>query len=488
MYKVLFAASEVHPLIKTGGLGDVAGILPTALFKLGWDVGVILPAYPNCKQQLKNLVQVTSLSIPSVTTPVIILKGELPGVPVTFWLVDSPRHFNRPGNPYIGENGQEWPDNADRFATFCKAIVHGFVTYPNLDWKPDVIHCNDWHTGLIPPLLDSVANRPVTMFTIHNLSYQGVFPYATFQELQLPNHLWLSSALAFHNQLSFMKGGLIFSDWLTTVSPSYAKEIMTPELGCGLDDILRQRFKNLTGILNGADYDRWDPVQDSLIEKPYNKESWYDKVKNKLALQRQFHLPENKKIPMFGFIGRLVTQKGIDLIIKILPKIISEQIQIIFLGEGEEYYQSCLETLARKYPEKIGLSLGYSETLAHSIQAGVDIFLMPSYFEPCGLTQIYALRYGTIPIVHKVGGLADTIIDATPENLDRELATGFIFNNPTSSELLHAIERCLHLYAQPYLWQKLILTGMAQDFNWKNSAKRYLELYYKLLQSRSTIE
>jgi starch synthase len=482
VYKVLFAASEAHPLIKTGGLGDVAGTLPVELAHLGWEVGIILPAYPACKTHLKNLTEIASLRIPSVPGLIRILKSQLPEGPNPIWLVDSPAHFDRPGNPYLGENGQDWPDNAVRFATFCRAIAM-FASHPELNWRPDIIHCNDWQTGLVPPLLAPTKNRPATLFTIHNLAYQGVFPRQQFEALDLPSHLWSPSALEFYHQFSFIKGGLIFADWLTTVSPTYAQEILTPEFGCGLDGVLRKRADHLTGILNGADYQRWDPTHDSLIKKCYGKTSWHYKSFNKLALQRRYGLFEDKTVPLLGFVGRLVKQKGIDLIIDILPELFSEKIQIIFLGEGDEGYQSALQKLASHYPQQMGLSIGYDEQLAHGIQAGADIFLMPSRFEPCGLTQIYALRYGTVPIVHSTGGLSDTVVDVTEENLRRGLATGFVFKESTPPALLATIRRALVFYTQHSQWRRLALVGMEQDFNWEASAKTYLSLYHRILRN-----
>jgi starch synthase len=484
VYKVLFAASEAHPLIKTGGLGDVAGTLPVELAHLGWEVGIILPAYPACRTHLKNLTKVTSLRIPSVPGLLHILRGQLPEGPNPVWLVDSPVHFDRPGNPYLGENGQDWPDNAARFATFCRAITT-FANHPELNWQPDIIHCNDWQTGLVPPLLAPIKNRPATLFTIHNLAYQGVFPRQQFEALDLPSHLWSPSALEFYDQFSFIKGGIIFADWLTTVSPTYAQEILTPEFGCGLDGVLRKRSDHLTGILNGADYQRWDPTHDSFIENYYGKTSWHHKALNKLALQRRYGLSEDKTIPLLGFIGRLVEQKGIDLIIDILPELFSEKIQVVFLGEGNEGCQSTLQKLAKRYPQQMGLFIGYDEQLAHVVQAGADIFLMPSRFEPCGLTQIYALRYGTVPIVHGTGGLSDTIVDATEENFRQGLATGFVFKESAPSALLATIQRALVFYAQRSQWRKLALAGMEQDFSWQASAKTYLGLYHQILLNHS---
>lgn len=470
----------MQPLIKTGGLGDVAGALPIELAQLGQEVAIILPAYPACQAQLNNLTEVASLQLASAAGPVRILEGRLPGGVNRIWLVDSPKHFAHPGNPYVDKNGQDWPDNAARFTTFCQAIV-ALANHPSFNWQPDIIHCNDWQTGLVPALLSQMESRPATLFTVHNLSYQGLFPYKDFQALKLPSTLWSPGALEFHHQLSFIKGGLIFADWLTTVSPTYAKEILTPAFGCGLDGVLRERADRLTGILNGANYRRWNPASDTFIEQNYSQTSWHNKTFNKLALQRRCGLRQDETIPLLGFVGRLVEQKGIDLIIKALPPLLAKGVQAVFLGEGEKEYEDALQKLALRYPQQMGVSVNYSEPLAHSIQAGGDIFLMPSRFEPCGLTQLYALRYGTVPIVRHTGGLADTVVDATEENLQQGQATGFIFAKPTPSSLLTAIQRALTLYEQRRQWRKLALSGMAEDFSWQASAKAYLTLYHRML-------
>lgn len=480
MYKVLFATSEMHPLIKTGGLGDVAGALPLELAHLGHEVPIILPAYPACKTRLDNLTEIARLQPSLEAEPVRILESRLPEGPNPIWLVDSPKHFERPGNPYLDKNGQDWPDNAARFATFCQAII-ALVNHPGFNWQPDIIHCNDWQTGLVPALLTRTDRRPATIFTLHNLSYQGVFPYENFKALELPSKLWSSAALEFYRRFSFIKGGLIFADWLTTVSPTYAREILTPAFGCGLDGVLRERAGQLTGILNGASYQCWNPASDTFIEQNYSQASWHGKALNKLALQRHYGLPQDETIPLLAFVGRLVEQKGIDLIINALPPLFSEKIQAVFLGEGDKNYEDDLQQLASRYPQQMGISLSYNEQLAHSTQAGADIFLMPSRFEPCGLTQLYALRYGTVPVVRNTGGLADTVVDATEENLQQGLATGFAFEESTASSLLTAIRRALALYHQRQQWRKLALNGMAQDFSWQISAKAYLNLYHRVV-------
>jgi starch synthase len=479
--KILLAASEMYPFVKTGGLGDVIGALPIELAQLGEEVRIILPAYPSCKNHLGKVTEVAQLQIELGAAPIRILEGQLPGGINPIWLVDSPPHFERSGNPYVDAKGRDWPDNAVRFATFCRAII-ALIGHPKLSWSPDIVHCNDWQTGLVPALLARQKSRPVTFFTIHNLSYQGVFPFEDFQSLQLPTDLWSPAALEFYHQFSFIKGGLVFADQLTTVSPTYAQEILTPEFGCGLDGVLRTRSNHLTGILNGVNYQRWDPTADTLIAQCYDKTCWHRKAINKLALQRHCGLREDTNSVVLGFVGRLVEQKGIDLILTLLPQLLLDpKNQFIFLGEGEQNYQDELRELAQRHPQQLGISISYDECLAHLIQAGADIFLMPSRFEPCGLSQLYALRYGTVPIVRRTGGLSDTVVDATEANLRQGRATGFAFEEATPAALLATIRRALTFYGQRSQWRQLALTGMEQDFSWHTSAKAYLELYRRVI-------
>lgn len=478
--KILFAASEVHPLIKTGGLGDVAGALPVELARLEPEVRLILPAYSACKARLDKLTEAARLRLSSEAATVRVLEGQLPGGDIRVWLVDSPKHFERPGNPYTDENGQDWPDNAARFTIFCRAIAV-LVHHPGFSWQPDIIHCNDWQTGLVPALLPRQGKRPATLFTVHNLSYQGVFPYEDFKDLALPAELWSPAAFEFHRNFSFIKGGLLLADRLTTVSPTYAKEILTPVFGCGLDDVLQERAGRLSGILNGANYHHWNPASDTFIEQNYDQNSRHRKISNKLALQRDYGLRRDEATPLLGFIGRLVEQKGVDLILDALPQLLAEKIQLVFLGEGDKEYEDALQALALRYPRQIGVSVSYSEPLAHRIQAGADIFLMPSRFEPCGLTQLYALRYGTVPVVHRTGGLADTVVNASGDNLQPGRATGFLFDKPVPDSLLTAIRQALALYEQRGRWRELALNGMAQDFSWQSSAQAYLKLYRRMM-------
>jgi len=482
--KILFASSEAHPLIKTGGLADVAGSLPRAIRHLHHDIRVIIPAYQLVLKQAEKFTLVAHLDLEGVRQPVRIFCGRLPGSTVTIYLVDSPEHFDRPGNPYTMKQGAVWPDNAERFTTFCRAIEALSLDTAGLDWQPDIIHCNDWQTALVPPLLDRHAARPATIFTIHNLAYQGLFDWKVFKKLKLPANFWSMEAMEFHNQFSFIKGGLVFADWITTVSPTYAKEIQTSKYGYGLEGLISYRKDDLTGIVNGVDYSVWNPGRDILIPVQFTARSLTHKIENKQALQEHFKLPVDKTIPVFAVISRLVEQKGIDLILKIVPELVKQKAQLIVLGSGDSKLETGIRDAVKKYPKQVAAHIGYDEALSHHIEAGADMFLMPSRFEPCGLNQIYSQRYGTVPIVRNTGGLADTVTDTTTDTLESKTATGFSFNKAKATALLKAAERALGYYRQPAIWQQIVCTGMKQDFSWKRSAQLYIELYETVLTQR----
>ena len=483
---ILFASSEAHPLIKTGGLADVSGSLPRAILNLQHDIRLIIPGYRQILKQTARLRLATQLELDGINTPVRILTGRLPGSKVIFYLVDSPAHFDRDGNPYTAADGKEWPDNAQRFSIFCRAIDAIAMNATGLDWQPDIVHCNDWQTGLVPAMLQARKQAPASIFTIHNLAYQGMFNWKTFQSLMLPSGWWSMDAMEFHDRFSFIKGGLVFADWLTTVSPTYANEIRTPEFGYGLEGLLDSRKETLTGILNGVDYSVWNPGSDPLIAARYNRRSLSHKAENKRALQERLALPRLDSAPLFATISRLVEQKGIDLILGIVPELVKQGAQLAILGSGEPALESALRKASNQYPEQVGVAIGHDEPLAHQIEAGADIFLMPSRFEPCGLNQIYSLRYGTVPVVRSTGGLADSVVNTTPGTLASGTATGFCFEKPSAAALRSAAKRALEHYREPDVWQQIVDTGMRQDFSWKHSAERYVELYERVLRARRT--
>jgi starch synthase len=485
MRKILFACSELHPLIKTGGLGDVAGYLPVALKELRQDICVVMPAYREALAHAGDLTIAAQLDVPGATGKISILEGRVPGEQVKLYLVDAPEYFDRPGGPYSSPDGHDWPDNAARYAVFARAVVSLALDHAGLDWRPDLVHCNDWQTGLIPALLAQGKNRPATLFTIHNLAYQGLFSHETFASLKLPPELWSPQAMEFHGQFSFIKGGLVYADWLNTVSPSYAQEIRTPQFGYGLEGLLNHRASHLTGILNGVDYSVWDPRHDTFIAKNYNPLTLQLKAHNKADLQRRFKLPEVKNLPLIGFVGRLVEQKGIDLLIEILPELMRYPLQIAIVGSGNRESEQALLQCALTYPGRMGVHIGYQEELAHCIEAGADIFPMPSRFEPCGLNQIYSLRYGTVPVVRRTGGLADTIVDTLPESVKSGTATGFVFDEPTSQALLTALLRAIDYFSNNTKWRKLAKQGMEQDYSWQKSARQYISLYQQVMKGQS---
>ncbi len=482
--KILFAASEALPLIKTGGLADVAGSLPEALVERGLDVRVVLPAYRGLKERFDRLDELALLHIPRLVEPVRVLSGRLDDTQPPYVLVDAPTLFEREGGPYADAAGLDHPDNAQRFAAFARVIVALALGHGGDGWRPDLVHTNDWQTALVPALLARERQRPGNVFTIHNLAYQGVFGQATFLDLDLPADLWSMHGLEFHGNLSFIKGGIAYADAVTAVSPTYAKQICTPELGYGLQDLLSYRGERLFGVLNGIDTTLWDPASDPAIPHKYDADNLAAKSGNKRALQETFGLPVRDDVLLFGHVGRLVEQKGVDLIIELLPWMLEEQdLQLVVLGSGHAHLQAALETAAASHPGRLGVVIGYDESLSHLIEAGADCFLMPSRFEPCGLNQMYSQRYGTLPLVHRTGGLADTVIDATGDNLLAGTATGFVFDQPNVAGLRSALQRVIDFNRRPRAWwEKVQQTGMAQDFSWTASARRYIDIYRYALE------
>ena len=482
--RVLFASSEAHPLIKTGGLADVAGSLPSALREDGHDARLVLPAYPAATRPTEEAVEVAGLRLVGSKVPVRILQARIRASGLPVYLVDAPAYFHREGNPYTDVTGHDWGDNPDRFALFCRAIVEIGLDNAELGWRPDVVHCNDWQTGLVPPLLAEHPGRPATVFTIHNLAYQGLFDQTALRRLKLPASYWSTQGLEFHHLLSFIKGGILFSDRVNTVSPTYANEVRTPRYGYGLDGLLRHLGPRFSGILNGIHYRVWDPATDVHIPCRYDAERFDLKARNKRALQEELGLPEASEALLFGYIGRLVEQKGVDLILSILPQLMAvPDTQLVLLGAGDPALEQALEEAAAEHPGRVAVHVGYDEAKAHRIEAGCDCFLMPSRFEPCGLNQLYSLRYGTVPIVHRTGGLADTVVDATPEHVQNGTATGFQFEHADSEGLWYALTQAIAFRRRAAsAWQRLATTGMRQDFSWSASARHYAMLYEEALR------
>jgi len=482
--KILYLASELFPLVKTGGLADVAASLPAALKKARHDVRILLPAYRCVLRQLSRPKFLGCLDLDTPTS-VRILETTLPHTRVKVWLVDSPSHFDRDGGPYLDDTGQEWPDNAERFTVFAKAAEQLISTDRITTWSPQIVHCNDWQSGLLPALLSTTENRPKILFTIHNLAYQGNFPATTFgflaERYAIPQTLWGIHGVEFYGRFSFMKSGLQFADWINTVSPTYAREILTPEFAHGMEGLLRHRIDRLSGILNGIDYELWNPESDPYLDTHYSAQTLEHKQRNKSALQRQLNLDEQDRLALIGTIGRLVEQKGIDLIIDILPWLMSQPVQLVILGSGLNQFESRLQQWQSRFPRRLSVNFGYDEALAHRIEAAADMFLMPSRFEPCGLNQMYSLHYGTPPIVRHTGGLADTVVDSHTATLADGTANGFVFEPPHAEALQHAVGRALAMYHDQPAWRQIAQRGMTTDFSWEKSAQEYIRLYHQLL-------
>jgi starch synthase len=477
--RVLFVTSETFPFAKTGGLADVSAALPEALAELGVDIRVLMPAYPQALERAGRLQEIARLGNILGYGETRLLETHLPGSHVPVWLVDCPDLYNRAGGPYQDAEGAEWPDNALRFA-LLNHVAARIANEARGRWRPDILHANDWHAGLLPLLLSGRNGvRPATLFTIHNLAYQGLFSVDCFERLELPPECFQS--MEFYGRISFLKAGISAADAITTVSATYAREILTSEYGCGLDGLLRERAVDITGILNGADYGLWDPRIDPFIPCNYAAGSVAPKQASKRAIQDELGLAPDTDAPLLAFMSRLVHQKMPDVLLEALPTLLEEGMQFALVAEGDHCYQEGFKQLAMRYPGRVAVRIGYEEPIAHRLVAGADMLLHPSRFEPCGLLPIYAMRYGAIPIVRRSGGMADTVMDATPETLKLGKATGFSFESITTAELIACVRRAIDLYRQPIPWRKLQVSAMRQDFSWRNSAGRYAALYRSLV-------
>ena len=482
--KVLFVASEVYPLIKTGGLGDVVYSLPHALNALGPEMRMVVPGYRALLQQLSTVRILGWLEVRGAAGihSARILETQHPDFAFPLWVVDCPPLFDRAGNPYVSASGQDWPDNAERFTVFSRIAAMLGDDALNLGWRPDVMHLHDWQTGLVAAFLHEQTARPRVVFTIHNLAYGGYFSHEDFVRLQMPSDWWHTEGVEFHGGFSMLKAGIVYADVVTTVSPTYAKEICTPEFGYGLDGLLRAHQAKLHGILNGIDTQVWNPASDVHLPAHYSAARINPgKARNKRALLQRFLGPIDDTqlhAPVLGLVGRLVEQKGVDWILAAIPVLLAESdVRFVLLGSGQTLYEQKLSRIAKKHPERVLIEIGYDEPLAHLIEAGADIFLMPSRFEPCGLNQMYSLRYGTPPVVFKTGGLADTVVNVSEATLTDGSANGFVFERPGAVAFIGAIRRALKLLRQPVLWRRVQQTGMRQSFDWAHSARHYLSLY-----------
>jgi starch synthase len=474
---VLFVASEVAPWSKTGGLGDVAGALPRALAARGHRVSVVTPRYGSIDPRAAGLARKEgALRVRGEATSLWVKRAG-----ATFYFVENERLFGSRRGLY-SDGGRDYGDNAERFTFLCRAAL---ALPAALRLRAEVVHANDWQSGLVPFLLqhehagDPALAGARTVFTIHNLAYQGVFPKEVVPHLGLPWDAFHHDGLEFHDHLSFMKAGLTSADALTTVSPTYAREILTPEGGAGLDAVLRHRRAALHGILNGIDVEEWNPATDPHLPAHYSARALAGKGRCKAALQRELGLPPRAETPLVGMVSRLVEQKGVDLVAAVLDDLLSRDVQVAVLGSGDPLLEQALAEAARRRPDRMAVRIGFDEGLAHRIEAGADVFLMPSRFEPCGLNQMYSLRYGTVPVVRAVGGLADTVEDYDGWNR----GTGFRFQDYTPPALLLALRRAVETWRDGRAWRKIVLRGMAQDFSWDRSARSYEELYARLVPS-----
>ena len=474
---VLHATAEYQGLAKTGGLADMVAALTTAQTADGIDVRVCMPAYTGTRERLLQAQSIHRLNVRGYRLEVI--EGRLHATGPLLWLIDCAVLFDRGDNPYRGPDGRDFSDNALRFGIFSQTVA--LLAQGSAGWQPDIAHLHDWHCALAAPWLYEIKSRPRIIFTIHNLAHQGLFEREAFAALGLPARWWRIEGVEFYHQLSFMKAGLQFSDLISTVSPTYAREIQTPEYGCNLDGVLRERRHLLHGIVNGIDDRQWNPANDTLIPERYDRSSVaHGKLRNKHALQRALGLPK-QDLPLAIFIGRLVDQKGADLLLAARAEIRKLRLQFVLLGSGDPLLeQACIEW-AREAPEQVRVLLKVDEPLAHQLTAASDLQIMPSRFEPCGLNQLYAQRYGTIPIVRKTGGLADTVVDATQATLHDKTATGVHFLHADSSGVLYGLQRGLELLANKYTREQLRDTAMARDFSWRCSAQQYFALYQQAL-------
>jgi starch synthase len=478
--RVLFVTPECAPLTKTGGLGDVSAALPAALKKLRIDVRVLLPGYPSVLAAAPKAKVVATLAESAPPFESRVLETRLPsGVPLL--ILDCPSLYQRGGGPYQNEAGEDWPDNGLRFGAFSRAAAVLGSTASPLQWRPHVVHCNDWPTALAPAYLHyQERSHAASVMTVHNLAFHGAFAPELVATLGLPPASYAIDGLEFYGRMSFLKAGLFYSDAITTVSPTYAREIQSESHGCGLDGLLRARSAALTGILNGIDTAQWNPATDPLIARRYGPRTVNLKHGNKQALQRELGLAADPDLPLLGAVGRFTHQKGTDLIASAVPELAALPVQLAALGSGERSYEDAMRSAAARYPGQIAVTIGFDERMAHLIEAGADMFLMPSRFEPCGLNQMYSQRYGTPPIARATGGLVDTIADCTAETLAAAAATGFLFHEPSVPALVTAIRRATAFFRDTRGWRTLQQNAMACDFSWRRSAAKYVEVYGRI--------
>lgn len=477
MIEVLSVASEAYPLIKTGGLADVVGALPAALAPHGVSMRVLLPGYPKVMAGLEGGRQVLWLDDFFGGTARLV-AGRANGLDVI--AIDAPHLYDRPGNPYVGSDGKDWPDNWQRFAALS------FVAYELSrgaieGYTPDILHCHDWQSGLAPAYVAfNAPTRVKTVMTVHNIAFQGVFGWDVFNGLRLDFQAANTGAIEYFGNIGYLKAGLQVADAVTTVSPTYAHEMRTAAYGMGLEGLLQGRADTVSGILNGIDASEWNPGTDTALAQTYNASTVFERTANKRALEERFGLEQGDG-PIFAVVSRLTWQKGLDMLPGEIDSLVAHGGRLIVLGSGDPAIENGFAGAALRHPGKVGVVIGYDEKLSHLIQGGADAILIPSRFEPCGLTQLYGLRYGCIPVVSRVGGLADTVIDANEAAVEAGVATGVVFSPATEESLGEAIRRTIALYARPKVWHKMQRRGMKSDVSWELSAEKYADLYASLL-------
>jgi starch synthase len=484
--RVLFATSEVFPLIKTGGLADVSGSLPNALQNLGVDIRILVPGYPAVLNKLTNLQAIASFDNLPVIHNAALMLGTIEETQVKVMVIKSATLYERDGGPYADANGLEWLDNPVRFGILSNvaAILSGPHS-PLSDWQPDIVHCNDWQTGLTPAYMKLVEHSPAkSVISLHNMAFQGCYAPGWLSTLALPHTSFSVEGFEYHGQLSFLKAGIFYADSVTTVSPSYAKEIQTAAFGFGLEGLLSKRGNEIKGILNGIETDEWNPETDPHLVKNYSASTLAGKKLVKAALQEKLGLHIDASAPLLGVVSRLTHQKGLDMLVPILQQLIDAGCQLALLGSGESALESAFRTLAINNPTKISVTIGYNEPLSHQIMAGCDMFIMPSRFEPCGLNQLYGLAYGTPPIVNATGGLADSVIDTNLISFKNKTANGFVMSEASSTSLLHCINQALNVFNNDAnAWKQIQKNGMTQNLSWDKSALEYLAVYKSLSKS-----
>lgn len=478
--RVLQVSAEIYPLLKTGGLADVAGALPAALARVGCEVRVLLPGFPAITSQLTDAVDVAEFTAPwgeraRLRFGRFAALGGQAG-----YVIDAPALYDRPGNPYHDGAGQAYADNHRRFALLGLAAARLAQGLDAL-WAPRIVHSHDWHAALTNAYLAlGAAPGARTVYTVHNLAYQGLFDARVLAEIGLPARAFAVTGVEFHGALSFMKAGLYYADRITTVSPTYAREIQTVEQGCGLDGLLRDRRSVLSGILNGVDETVWNPATDALLPSRYDAQRIAGKARCKAALQSELGLAVDNTQPLFGIVSRLVEQKGLPLLLAVLPDIVARGGQLVMLGSGDAALEAAFTDAARAHPLQVAVRIGYDEAFAHRVFGATDLTLVPSRYEPCGLTQLYGLRYGSLPLVRRVGGLADTVVDSSLETLAEGTATGVVFDRFDADDMRSAVRRAFALYRRRPDWRAVQRRAMAQDVSWTASAERYAALYSEL--------